>query len=60
LDTNGAFLTEETRHCLSVSLLELNGAYEYYPQVDVDHVDCLTLRLKVNNNNNNNNLDIII
>ncbi|KAI9592098.1 hypothetical protein BDF19DRAFT_498830 [Syncephalis fuscata] len=47
LDTNGAFLSEEARHCLSVGILELGGSFEYHPQVDVDHVDCLTLRIKV-------------
>ncbi|KAI8057143.1 hypothetical protein BDF22DRAFT_227395 [Syncephalis plumigaleata] len=46
LDTNGAFLTEEARHFLSVGILEIGGSYDYYPQLDMNHVDCLTLRLK--------------
>jgi hypothetical protein len=48
LDTNGAFLTKEARHFLSVSILEIGGSFDYYPQLDMNHVDCLTLRLKVN------------
>lgn len=46
LDTNGAFLTEEARQCVTVGSFELGGSFNYYTILDPDHLDSLHLRVK--------------